>query len=271
MPEKRPAGNGPGNDIFISYAREDEERVRPLASALEQKWSVFWDRQIPPGHTYRTWIVPALAAARCVVVVWSRHSVESDWVIEEAGEARRRGTRLFPVRVDPVDPPLGFREIHFADLAGHDLDRASPKLRSLVKGIDAVLEAGAAAGPRREPRSRRASPRSPRGPGQSSSSQIVKVGEVRFPGADPKARAFRNKSTGPREISVPVTFDVPFSRPPAVTLGLRELDLGDAKANIHRISVRAENVQAGGFDLYFATWLESQVYGAVASWIAVGD
>jgi hypothetical protein len=75
----------------------------------------------------------------------------------------------------------------------------------------------------------------------------------------------------PREISVPVAFDVPFRRPPTVEVSLSEIDLGDLKANIHRISVRAENVGAGGFDPYFATWLESQIYRAVASWIAVGD
>jgi hypothetical protein len=35
-------------DIFLSYAREDESRVQPLADVLAQHgWSVFWDRRIP--------------------------------------------------------------------------------------------------------------------------------------------------------------------------------------------------------------------------------
>ena len=39
-------------DIFISYAREDRNRIKPLAEALEkQGWSVFWDRTIPAGQT----------------------------------------------------------------------------------------------------------------------------------------------------------------------------------------------------------------------------
>ncbi len=79
------------SDIFLSYASEDRERVRPLAEALaEQGWDVWWDRSIPPGQTWREVIQAALAEARCVVVVWSRRSVESRWVIAEADQALRR-------------------------------------------------------------------------------------------------------------------------------------------------------------------------------------
>ena len=40
------------SDIFLSYASEDRERVRPVAEALgRQGWEVWWDRDIPPGQT----------------------------------------------------------------------------------------------------------------------------------------------------------------------------------------------------------------------------
>ena len=37
-------------DVFISYASEDRNRVRPLAEALQSRgFNVWWDRSLPPG------------------------------------------------------------------------------------------------------------------------------------------------------------------------------------------------------------------------------
>jgi hypothetical protein len=129
-------------DIFLSYAREDEARIRPLAAALEaQGWSVFWDRRIPAGASWRDHIAEALQTAACVVVVWSRHSVSSAWVIEEAEDGQHRG-KLIPVLLEPVDPPIGFRGIQAADLTDWKPDRSTPQFAQLVQDVGSVLEAG---------------------------------------------------------------------------------------------------------------------------------
>ena len=107
-------------DIFVSYAREDRERVRPLVAVLEaQGWSVFWDFRIPPGETWESWIGRNLDQARCILVAWSENSVNSSFVREEAAEGRDRGV-LIPLRLDPVKPPFGFRTIQSADLIDWD-------------------------------------------------------------------------------------------------------------------------------------------------------
>jgi adenylate cyclase len=68
-------------DVFVSYARDDLPRVKPLVGMLEaQGWSVFWDRQILPGQPWSSLIEEKLTAAKAVVVVWSRTSVQSEWV-----------------------------------------------------------------------------------------------------------------------------------------------------------------------------------------------
>src|SRR5919198_2924613 len=105
MPRARTGKNRNVSDIFISYAREDLERAKGLAEALEaQGWSVFWDRTIPPGKTWREVIAKALHEARCVVVAWSRASITSGEVYKEAEEGRERKI-LVPVCFDEVKRP----------------------------------------------------------------------------------------------------------------------------------------------------------------------
>lgn len=121
-------------DIFVSYAREDEGRIAALVQLLEaQGLSIFWDRHIPPGTSWRDHIGQALADARCVIVAWSHHSIVSSFVAEEADDARARGI-LVPVMIDSVMPPLGFRSLQAADLADLGSD-------AVPVGFDALLAA----------------------------------------------------------------------------------------------------------------------------------
>ena len=102
------------SDIFLSYATGDRPRTRLLVEALEsQGWSVWWDRTIAPGRTFDSVIEKSLAEARCVVVLWSKASVSSDWVKTEAAEAARRRV-LVPVLIDEVTVPLEFRRVQAA-------------------------------------------------------------------------------------------------------------------------------------------------------------
>ena len=127
------------SDIFISYAGQDRSRVQPLANALSGcGWSVWWDRKIPTGSTFRQVIAEALATTRCVVVVWSRHSLTSSWVLEEADEGRKRGV-LIPVLIDEVSPPLGFGLIQAASLTDWDGNPEAETFQRLAADIGRVI------------------------------------------------------------------------------------------------------------------------------------
>lgn len=103
-------------DIFISYARADRPRAEQLAHALERTgWSVWWDREIPPGRSFDEVIEEALSLARCVVVLWSEDSVRSEWVKTEASEAAQRRI-LVPILADGARIPLEFRRIQAATI-----------------------------------------------------------------------------------------------------------------------------------------------------------
>ena len=103
-------------DIFISYASEDRQRAGALAETLgAHGWSVWWDREIPLGQSFDQVIEKALASAKCVIVLWSSVSIASEWVRNEASEAKRRAI-LIPVFIERVDAPLAFRLLNGADL-----------------------------------------------------------------------------------------------------------------------------------------------------------
>jgi len=109
-------------DIFISFASEDRSRAELLAKALKaQGWSVWWDRDIIPGRQFDQAIQEALTAAKCVVVLWSKKSITSDWVKEEADIGKKRQI-LVPAKIDSVELPFGFGRIQAADLTDWEAD-----------------------------------------------------------------------------------------------------------------------------------------------------
>ena len=122
-------------DIFVSYKAEDRSRVQPLVAALEAEgFSVWWDRHIGGGAGWREDIQQHLDAAKCVIVVWSKRSVgpEGDFVRDEATRARKRGAYL-PIRLDPVDAPLGFGEVQTILLKGWHGDRSDPRFLAVAE------------------------------------------------------------------------------------------------------------------------------------------
>jgi hypothetical protein len=141
------AGTGKASksaDIFLSYKRDDREAVEPLARQLEaQGWSVWWDPAITPGESYSVAIRSALEQAKCVVVVWSRGSVNSHWVLDEAGHGRDRGV-LVPIVIDGVVPPLGFGQVQAIDLSRWSGRADDPRISQLFAGVRRVLRAPAA-------------------------------------------------------------------------------------------------------------------------------
>ena len=126
-------------DIFISYASKDRARAGVLAQTLGARgWSIWWDREIPLGKSFDEFIEKALADAQCVVVLWSAVSIASEWVRNEASEAKRRGI-LIPVFIEPVEAPLAFRLLNGADLRDWRGDSEDGEFQRLVQRIEQLL------------------------------------------------------------------------------------------------------------------------------------
>ena len=131
-------------DVFISYAREDRASAEKLAHALEAHgWSVWWDREILPGKDFTAVISAELAAAGVVCVLWSKWSVNSHWVRDEAHEGLERNA-LVPVLLDGSEPPLGYRAIQGVDLTDWDPGREHLGFSQLLEAITALRAPGQA-------------------------------------------------------------------------------------------------------------------------------
>jgi TPR repeat protein len=127
------------SDIFLSYAREDQPWAEMLAQTLEGRgWSTFWDRTIPIGKTWRETIGSELDSARCVIVLWSKTSIESGWVQEEADDTQGRGI-LVPILIENVQAPIGFRSIQAAHLENWDGKEPTQAFRRLIADIAALI------------------------------------------------------------------------------------------------------------------------------------
>jgi sulfatase modifying factor 1 len=130
------------SDIFLSYDSRDLERIKPLAAALSaQGWTLFYDRTIPPGKTWRQFIGKEIDECRCMVVAWSTHSIESNWVLEEADDGLKRKI-LVPCLLDDVRPPLGMRAIQAANLVDWKGDLKAPGFKALCGAISELIGAG---------------------------------------------------------------------------------------------------------------------------------
>jgi adenylate cyclase len=125
-------------DIFISYARPDEEAAEAVASGLSAAGYQVWrDDQLPAHRPYAEVIEERLKNARAVIVLWSAQAASSQWVRAEADAARNAGT-LVQVTLDGSIPPLPFNQIQCADLSGWSGDSQSPGWRKLAASVAAL-------------------------------------------------------------------------------------------------------------------------------------
>ena len=127
------------SDIFLSYSSADRNKANAVVGMLEQRgWTVWWDHLILPGKTWDETLGIELTAARCAIVLWSRHSVQSEWVRTEAHEAKDRKI-LVPVLLDDVEIPFGFKLIQTVRLTDWAGESQSPEIDALVSAVTSVL------------------------------------------------------------------------------------------------------------------------------------
>ena len=124
--------------VFLSYDREDAPKARMIAQALERAGHFVWfDLHIKGGAEYGKVIEEALDAADAVVVLWSTQSVQSAWVRDEAAAGRDKNC-LIPILIEPINPPMGFRQYQNLDFSSWKGRGKPSQFAELISSIDAL-------------------------------------------------------------------------------------------------------------------------------------
>lgn len=124
--------------VFVSYSRVDREEAIPIITLLKDAgFKVWWDGMLEAGERYLETTEQALESALAVVVIWSKNSVQSDWVRDEAMSGRDRKC-LVPVSLDGTMPPLGFRQIQVIDMTGWIPGTQSVRSAEILRTVAAL-------------------------------------------------------------------------------------------------------------------------------------
>jgi len=127
-------------DVFISYSRTDRDRCTAIRTALsELKVDVWSDVGIAPGSAFDREIEKQIGTAEALLVLWSPHSTQSDWVRNEARTGKVRD-RLIAVQIVPCELPLEFHSIQSDLLPIGTEGTAQPTWLNLLSRLGDILD-----------------------------------------------------------------------------------------------------------------------------------
>jgi len=100
------------HDVFISYSSENKSIANDVLSTLESRSIRCWiaPRDIPPGKLYGAALINAIKSAQIMVLVLSKGTNHSEYVVRELNEAVANGLTIISFRIEEVEPSenLGF-------------------------------------------------------------------------------------------------------------------------------------------------------------------
>ena len=111
-----------------------------IAVALERSGLSVWsDGELHGGAEFAIEIEGELASALSIVVIWSSASVASEWVRDEATQGRDTN-RLVPVLIEPILPPIGFRQRQALNLSAWNNEVTDPAFVKLLGSVRRVIQ-----------------------------------------------------------------------------------------------------------------------------------
>jgi len=133
------------HDVFISYSSENKSIANKVLTTLENRKIRCWiaPRDIPPGKLYGASLINAIKAAQIMVLVLSKGTNHSEYVVRELNEAVANGLTIISFRIEEVEPSenLGFyiNSTQWLDAIEPPMDN---HLNKLADSVGALLSVG---------------------------------------------------------------------------------------------------------------------------------
>ncbi len=127
--------------IFTSYSRQDEVFVNKLAQSLQRDLSAshiqIWLDQlhIPTGAKWDREIQKALNDCKAMLLVLSKHSVDSDNVNDEWNYCMENKKPIIPILKEPCDVPFRLRRLQYVDFTTLEYDIALARIHAALIDI----------------------------------------------------------------------------------------------------------------------------------------
>lgn len=148
------AQDGSVYTVFLSYSREDRKIANQIYQILTKAgFTVWWDHLLAGGERFADSTEAALEGAKAVVVLWSKTSIGSHWVHDEATRGRDRRC-LVPLSIDGSSPPLGFRQFQVIDVSHGRMRAGSTEMQNMIRVVAALHEQPAGTTPSPAPPAR---------------------------------------------------------------------------------------------------------------------
>lgn len=124
-------------NVFISYAREDSEIARALASQLDADGASIWIdvKDIPAGKKWRNEIDLGLVTSEIMILLVSSNSIASSYVAYEWEQFIKASKPIIPLKIqDDVDLPSELKELQWIRFDASDFQESYVQLIDELKG-----------------------------------------------------------------------------------------------------------------------------------------
>jgi hypothetical protein len=107
--------------LFVSHVSEDRSEATDIVAELERRGVRCWmaPRDVHPGKPFDDEIAEAIDASRAMLLIFSEHCNESEYIRREVTVAGEAGKVIIPFRIENVQPRKGLRvrlsDLHWID------------------------------------------------------------------------------------------------------------------------------------------------------------